>query len=75
MVSIRVCLTVVSSYLVIQYQMTALHCASINGRAEVVKALLVAGANIHDIDKVRMINCHVGLKHYFSKVTIIHLFQ
>ena len=45
-------MTVVSSCLVIQDQMTALHWASRKGHTEVVKVLLAAGANIHDSDKV-----------------------
>ncbi len=46
-------MTVVSSCLVIQNQVTALHCASVSGHTEVVKVLLAAGANINDSNEVR----------------------
>ena len=52
-ISLVLCVTVVSSCLVIQYKMTALHYASRNGHTEVVKVLLAAGANINYRDSVK----------------------
>ena len=52
-ISLVLCATIVSSCLVIQRQMTALHYTSLCDCAEVVKVLLAAGANVHDSDEVR----------------------